>query len=879
MIDWLRQLMQQILAFFRKEPLDQELEAEMASHLEFAIQEKVQRGISSDEARRQALVRFGGVQQAREKHRESRGLPTLDILLQDLRYTFRTLRRESSFTCIAILILALGIGSNIAVFGVVNTILLRPLPFQDSQRLAWLAAGRGKGGLSDVTYTVDAYEEFKRHNQSFQEVTSYQTFFNSIQYKLTGYGEPKPVFGIQVADNFFETLRIQPVLGRLFTEQECQKGGRPAALLSYPFWQRQFSGDPAILGKAITLNGQAITVVGILPKTFDFGSVFSPGLKVDFYVPAVMDFWRTWGNTLAIVGRLKPGVSVAQAQAEADILFPRLKSAHPDWFNDYSTKVSELKDYVSGKLRRSLLVLWCAVGLILLIICVNLSNLMLVRAAARSKEFAMRGALGASRARIIRQLLTENLVLALSGALLGLMLAFTAILYLSRQGSIALPLLSSLGVDGQTLLWTLLIAIAAAVLVGITPALRLSDRNLHGALKDSDRGTSGGRKHDRLRSVMVISEVALACVLLVGAGLLLRSFLRVLEVDLGFQPSHAAAIKVDYDDGGNPLKRSAILQEMVRRVNALPGIESAGIADMLPLDRNRSWGLAAKGVTYPKDYNLGIFVYVISPQYLQTIGIHLKEGRDFTWQDSSKSEPVVILNEAAARHFFPGEDPVGRMADTAGRDTRVIGVVSDVRESSVEDSASPQMYLPIMQRDPEGAELVVRTRLAPSALASGVMGTLRSINPGQPAAEFRPIQQIVDHSVSPRRFIVLLVTSFAALGLILASLGIYGVISYSVTRQTQEIGIRMALGASRTRVQFDVIARTFMLTSLGVVLGTIGSFGVSKGITSLLFGTEPTDPQVFAGVIFLLGAVALIAGYIPAFRASRVNPAVALRNS
>ena len=572
-------------------------------------------------------------------------------------------------------------------------------------------------------------------------------------------------------------------------------------------------------------------------------------------------------------------MSVAQAQAESNILFPQLRAAHPEWWEDYKSTITPLSEHVSGKLRRSLIVLWLAVGLILLIVCVNLSNLLLARAATRSKEFALRSALGAGRGRLIRQLLTESLALASAGAVLGLTLAFAVTTYLSHQGSIALPLLSSVTVDGTALGWTLLIAVGAAVLFGLVPAFKTAGGNLQEALKDAGPGMSQGKKHEGLRAALVVSEVALACVLLIGAGLLLRSFLRVLDVDLGFQPSRAAAIKLDYDDGDNPARRGVILQNILRRVGEIPGIESAGVADMLPLDRNRSWGFIAKENVGDKKRH-GAFVYVVTPGYLDAMGMRLREGRDFNWHDQPTSDPVIIINQAAARREWPSQDPIGRVALGLGRgEAHVVGVISDVRESTLEDVSGAQVYLPITQAGPEGAELVVRTKLPPDALAASVMRTLREINPGQPANEFRPIQQIVDHAVSPRRFFVLLVASFAALGLILATLGIYGVISYSVTRQTQEIGIRMALGATAGNVQWGVIQQTLRLALTGIALGTAASFAVAKGIASLLFGTQPTDPATFAAMVLLLTAVALAAGYIPARRASHIHPMTALRNN
>src|SRR6202050_613856 len=614
------------------------------------------------------------------------GLLALDILAPDARYALRTFRRNPGFALVAVLILALGIGANVAVFSLVNTILLRPLPFHDPQQLAWFAGNNGSGGLSETTYQVLAYEAYQRSNRSFQELTAFVPYYSLSETKLIGRGEPKPVSFVWVAGNFFPTLGIQPALGRLFTPDESVKGGRPAVLWSDPFWHRQFGANPSIVGQSIRLDRDVVTVVGVLPATFDFSDVFAPGSKMDFFRPAFMENIRTWGHIVSVVGRLKPGVTVAQAQAECNVLFPQLKGdGHPYWDTDVLTTLSTLKDYVNGKLRRSLIVLWCAVGLILLIVCVNLSNLLLARAATRSKEFAMRTAPGAGRGRLIRQLLTESLMLSSIGAVLGLGFAYATTSYFAHQGSIALPLLSSVRVDAATLGWTVFITGLAAALFGIAPGLKVSGSNLQESLKDAGAAMSAGTKHERVRATLVISEVALACVLLIGAGLLLRSFLRVLDVDLGFQPDHAAAIKIDYDDGGDRTRRGVILQEILQRVNALPGIEAAGVADMLPLDRNRSWDLMAKGKVYSKDINYDAFVYVVTPGYLKAMGMQLREGRDFGWQDSPTSEPVIIINQAAARREWPGQDPLGRLAQGIGQsDTRVVGVISDVRESSVE---------------------------------------------------------------------------------------------------------------------------------------------------------------------------------------------------
>jgi predicted permease len=404
--------------------------------------------------------------------------------------------------------------------------------------------------------------------------------------------------------------------------------------------------------------------------------------------------------------------------------------------------------------------------------------------------------------------------------------------------------------------------------------------NLQDVLKDSGAGMTHGRRHERLRSTLVVSEVALACVLLVGAGLLSRSFIRLLDLDLGFQPANVATIKIEFDDGGNIARRGPVLQEVLDRVRALPGIEAAGLTDMLPLDRNRSWGLVSKENRDDRSISRSAFVYVVSPGYLETMGMRLRKGRDLSWRDKNDTEKVVIINEAAARREWPGQDPVGRTAYGVGRgESRVIGVIADVRESSLEDQASPQVYIALTQFQPEGTEMVVRTRLPISSVEPAVMSALRSLNPGQPRTQFRTLQHIVDHAVSPRRFLVLLVSAFAVFGLILASLGIYGVISYSVTCQSQEIGIRMALGATAKQVQLGVVAQTMRLALIGIAIGAVASFVVARGLASLLFGTEPADPTIFGAMVTLLGLVALLAGQIPARRASRIDPMVVLRGA
>jgi len=888
-----------IRSFFQKPALDADLEAEIAQHLELAIEEHIQRGLAPSEARRQAMIRFGGMDYAKYQHREARGFMRLDILLQDLKYTFRTLGRDRGFTVVAVLILALGIGANIAVFSVVNTLLLRPLPFNDANRLLWIAPPPTKCGLSCATYSTDAYDEFRMYSHAYQDVSGYFAFSGPGNLSLNRGGAPIPATSIDVIANFFELLGVQPAMGRAFRHEDALNGAPPVILITDAWWKTQFNADSNIVGKAFDMNGRQTTVIGVLPSTFDFGAVFSPGSKVDAITP--LNLYgppRDWGNIITMIGRLKPGVTLAQAQSDAIAAAPHMcwNNKNPQSCGSYAEHKGEggvvpvpLKEYVSGKLHRSLVVLWSAVGAILLIACVNLSNLLLARAAARSKEFAMRGALGASRLRIVRQLLTESLVLSISGAVVGLGLAWFVVSWLAHQGAVALPLLSTLRIDGAALAWTLLIAVSAAVLFGFLPGLRMAGGNLHESLKDSGLGSGQSRKHDRIRSILVVSEIALACVLLVGAGLLLRSFLHVLDVDLGFQPARAAAIQVDYDDSAptsdaRTAKRAAIFQQVLARTAAIPGVQAVGISDYLPLGHNRAWGTPWPiGVKRPEKTPGSPLVYVVTPGYLHAMGTGIR-GRDFTWDDGPKSQSVVMIDKAFAHYLagyahWPNDDAIGQMLDTGGSGSRIVGVVDDVHEESTEGDTGWQIYYPAIQAGPSSAQLVVRTTLPPAALAGSVLSTLRDINPKQTAAEFKPIQMLVDHANSSRQFFMFLVAAFAALGVLLAALGIYGVISYSVTQRTQEIGIRMALGSPRSKVQFDVLLKTLRLATIGIAGGAVASLFVSRAIAALLFDTAPNDPITFAAMVVLIGIVALLAGYIPARRASRINPIVALRNN
>jgi len=886
MIARVRAFLRRLLAPTRRGSLERELRDELASHLDHAIDDNLRKGMSRDEARRQALIRLGARPLAEEAHRDARGLPLLDRLDQDLRHAWRTMRREPGFAVLAILILALAIGANTAVFSVVNTILLRPLPFADAEQLVWfssgrdsIAKGRDVGGLSGVTYTVGVFEEFQRATTSFRAVTAYDPFLGDAEFTMVGTREPQPVAAVRIAINFFQTLGVRPAYGRLFTSEECRKGGPAAVILSYPFWQRHFNADPATIGTAVRLGGKTTTIVGVMPRDFDFGAVFAPGVRIDAFVPAEMEELSTWGNTLAIVGRLAPGADLPRAQRETDVLLRTIMAAHKEWWGDYSTTLSGLKDHVMGHLRRALVFLWGAVVTIMLIASVNLSNLLLARTAARGKEFAMRTALGATSRRLMAQLVTESLVLSAAGAAGGVGVAYGITAYLAQQGSVSLPLLSSIRIDGMSLLWTIAVALAAALAFGTLPGLKLASGNVQRSLSDSSRGSTAGRQHERLRAGLVIAEVALAGVLLVGSGLLLRSLLRVLDIDLGFRPAQAATLPIDYDGGSNGAQRAAALQRIVDSVRAIPGVEAAGVTDMLPLGRDRSWGLAAKGRTYQRNDEMITMIRVVTPGYVPAMGMRLRAGRDFDWHDGTSGHLAVIVNEAAARRHWGRVDVAGQIA-LIGKDVeaRVVGVVADIRQQSAEGEVGPEMFQPVTQAGPEGAQLVIRTTRALDSLTTDVMRTLRANYPGQPAATLTPLQQIVDRSVSPRRFFAVLVGSFAALGLLLAALGIYGVISYTVAQQRQEIGIRMALGATASQVQMGVLGRTLRLVAAGVSIGAVGALLVGWSMSAMLFETRSADPATFATIAILLGGVSLVAGYVPALRASRVEPMIVLRD-
>jgi predicted permease len=804
-------------------------------------------------------------------------LPALESILQDLRYTFRTLRRDSGFTTFAILIVGLGIGCSATVFSVVNTLLLRPLPFREPDRLVWIA-NHDSSGLSGQTTQVGHLLDLRERNQSFSGLAGYFAFYGVGDNLLSGQGEPERLSGVPVTENFFSVLGIQPQLGRLFTPEECTGHGPKAVLLSHGLWERRFGSDAALVGRSLTINDEAVTVAGILPASFDLASVFAPGSHFDLYFPFPLnDQTNRQGNTMAIVGRLKPGVAIGSARAELRILAAQIVRAHPER-NDFEGYVTPLAEHVSGRIRPALVVLACAVGVVMLIVCANLSNLLLARTATRQKEIAIRAALGAGRRRLIRQMLTEGVTLSCCGAALGVILAAGATHVLARVEAVSIPLLGNVTTDFTVLAFCLLAAVATGVVFGLAPALQVPTSALHDVLKDTARGSTAGKGRNWIRGALVVSEIAFACVLLVSAGLLVRSFLRVLQVNLGFRPEQAATVRVDPDARySTQAQQNAYFDEVLRRVRDIPGVVAAGLTDALPLGRNRSWGAPAKGQVYPKGKFPNAFVRVVSDGYLKALGIALIDGRDISERDTPSGEPVIVINQTMARTLWPGRNAIGQLMRACG-ERRVVGVVGDVRHLALEQASGMEMYLPMRQcQDMSSADLVVRSSLPPAELAASVRAALKPIVPNLPGKDFRILRQLVDKAVSPRRFVVLLLGGFAVFALILASLGIYGVVSYGVNQRTQEIGIRMALGASASRLQAGIIGQTLGLAAAGILIGAVASRVLARALGGLLFGVTASDPATFLAMPVVLALVAVAAGYLPARRASRIDPSVALR--
>ncbi len=810
------------------------------------------------------------------------GASVLGSLGQDIRFgftmTLRAMRRRPSFCAFAALIIGLGVAASSSVFSVMNALLLRPLPFEEPERLVWVARSTG-GGMSNVTSRTSNLRDYREMNRSFEGLTGYFAFFEYESYNLVGAGPAERLVGVGVAQNFLDLLGVRPLLGRNFDHEESVWNGRPAAILTHGFWIRRFGGDPTIVGQSITLNDQPTAVVGVLPPTFDFASTFAPASRVDFLRPfPICDETDGWGNTLSIIGRLKPGATVESAQADLDAITARLQEADPARWG-LGTVVTGLHEKIAGDFRGAMMLLAAAAAVVLLVVCTNLSNLLLARGHARRREMAIRSTLGAGPLRLVRQWTVESLILAFLGGLVGVLLAGEVTRLLAGTSAISIPMLSRVSVDGTTLLFTLILTIGVGVLIGIVPALQFTRARQHTVIEDSSRGSTEGRRGTAVREGLVVGEVALACVLLVSGGLLLRSFLSVLDVDLGFRPEGVAAWEFQTRRSfANLVERTAFFDELIRRVEAIPGVDAAGLTDTPPLGRNRAWSVGALGAEYQSGEQAVAFPRIVDSRYLSVMRIPLSAGRGFTVHDDDESARVVILNETAAETLFPGQDPLGQHVVIFDGEWEVIGIVGDVRHQSLEKSSGLEMYLPIAQAGGfQTLTMLVRSPLSLATLAVSVRGVLREVDPNIPSGDFWTLESVVDRSISPRRFILILVGAFAGIALALAALGIYAVLSFLVSQRVPEIGIRMALGESAAHVLRRVVGRTMVLALTGVAIGAAVGIVVSHLMQSLLYGIGSSDVPTFAGVAFILLSASAAASVLPAWRASRTDPIEALR--
>jgi predicted permease len=869
-----------------------EIVEELAQHLEDVYQRSLRSGASETEAKRSALQELAGdlrnelprsrkPLQQQPVYEGSGRLNLLADLLHDLRYAARMQRKNPAFTVIAVIALALGIGANTAIFSVVNTVLLRPLPYKDPERLVMLWEDATKHGYPRDTPAAANYIDWRDQNQVFEGMAA----ITDDSFNLTGVGDPERLEGRRVSASLFPLLGVEPQIGRVFTAAEDQPGAQHVVLLSYGLWQRRFGGDPNIVGKPLTLNGETYVVVGVMPARFQF-----PSIDDEAWVPIAFTSQEAANrNThyLEVVARLKPGVTLTQAQTEMSTIATRLQQQYPQSNADLGAAVQSLHEYMVGDIKPALLILLGAVGLVLLIACANVANLLLARAAVRQKEIAVRVALGAKRGRLIRQFLTESVLLSTLGGIVGLVIAYVGLILLKSFIPENVSQARDIAIDFKVLGFTLLVSVATGVIFGLAPAMQAVRFNQAETLKEGGRDAATGGSGKRLRSLLVMSEVAISLVLLIGAGLLINSFLRLRNVDPGFRPDNLLTMKIvlpqpKYEKHE---RRSAFYTDLVQRVQSLAGVRSAAVTTNLPLYRQgNSISVAIEGrPDPPPGQELIVVTRIISPGYFNTMSIPLLKGRGLTDQDTSTSPNVVVISETMARRVWPGEDPIGKRISVGKVESpedwiQVIGVVKDVRQFELNADPKPQMYLSYRQAGFFGVEdLVVKTDVDPASMATTVRKAVWEIDKDQPVSNIRTMQEILAESIARQRFSMLLLAIFAGVALVLAGVGIYGVMSYSVAQRTHEIGIRMALGAQTGAVLKLAVGYGMKLVIVGIVIGLVAAFALTRVMATLLFGVTATDPATFTLISLLLVAVAALASYIPARRATRVNPIIALR--
>jgi predicted permease len=894
MPDW-RDEIRRRLADLRIEPAQEsEIVEELAQHLDDVYERSLAKGMTESEARRAAQDELADADllpnELKRVHKPFHEAPVpggtgrsnlITDFFQDLRYAGRMQLKNPGFTLVAVIALALGIGANTAIFSVVNSVLLRPLPYKDPERLVMVWEDASKAGYPRDTPAAANFVDWRDQNTVFEGMAA----IADESFNLIGTGDPERLEGRLVSANLFPLLGVDPQIGRTFTSAEDQPGSNRVVVLSYGLWQRRFGGDNSIVGKPLNLNGETYTVVGVMPARFEF-----PTSDDALWAPIAFtaeDAANRNRHYLQVLARMKPGTSLEQAQAEMHTIGTRLSQQYPDSNTDLGVAVTSLHEHLVGDIRPALLILLGAVGLVLLIACANVANLLLARAAVRQKEIAVRVALGARRWRLIRQFLTESILLSTIGGVVGLAIAHGGLVLLRAFIPENISQARDISIDLKVLGFTLLVSTITGLIFGLAPALQAARFNQTETLKEGGRDSATGSGGKRIRGLLVMAEVAVSLVLLIGAGLLINSFLRLRNVDPGFRSDNLLTMKFVLPQPKYEAfeRRSAFYTDLIRRVENLPGVKSAAVTTNLPLYRQgNSIGISIEGQPPPPPGKENIVVTrIISPKYFETMSIPLLSGRAFTDQDMPTTPRVVVISETMARRYWPNEDPIGKRIGTGRIQrpedwTQVVGVVKDVRQFELTADSKPQMYLPYRQRGFFPSEdLVVKTDVDPASMASTVRSAVWEIDKDQPVSNIRTMEEILVGSIARQRFSMLLLAIFAAVALILAAVGIYGVMSYSVAQRTHEIGIRMALGAQTGAVLKLAVSYGLKLVVAGIVIGLIAAFALTRVMSTLLFGVTATDPTTFALISLLLIGVAAIASYIPARRATKVDPIIALR--
>ena len=877
----LRELFHRLRASLRRGKVEREMDAEMRFHLEMETAENIRRGMSEEEARRAALRSFGGVEQTKEAYRDLSRFRWIEEIWQDARYGARMLRTQPGFTIVAALTLSLGIGANTAIFSVVNALVFNPLPYPDPQRLVWVTnVFRG-----DEIIGGGEYFTYQAESKTVDHLAAYIAG-SSI---LRGQGEPEQVNFVVATASVFPTLGVAPLLGRTFTPEEDQPGAAPVAVLSYDYWRRRFGGDPSIIGQSAEFGRGSRQVIGVMPPGFRFIPEQRIGGKADLWEPFALDEQRDAMHIIegGVFGRLKPGVSIEQSRAELGLILRRFAQAHPQLPPGVEVRVTPLAERLVGHWRLGLLTLFGSVGFVLLIACANVANLLLARASMRQKELAIRAALGAGRKRLIRQMLTESVLLSVLGGAAGLLLAWWGVKALVAFTPESLLVLKLSGIDKTALGFTFLAILLTGVVAGLIPALQASRVDLNESLKEGARGAIFLKRNSarRVSPALVMGELALTLVVLVGSGLLIKSFARVLAADPGYNPENLLTMVIDVGKIDDPSQQRRFNQELRARLNALPGVQAAAYGWPLPLTDS---GIISKprltlvgGQPVPDEQKPLAEEHFASPEYFRAMQMKLRAGHGFTELDTESTPPVTVINETLARRLFAGEDPIGKRikSERYKTDMTVVGVVADVKQYGVEIESQAAFYRSSLQWPPyDWGRWVIRTSGDPLKLLPSVRREIAALKPDHGPFYVTTMEQLLADSTALRRFQTWLSGLFAAVALVIATVGIYGVISYAVSSRTHEIGIRMALGAQAGDVLRMVVSQGMRLALAGVALGLAAALALTRVMKNLLFQVSVTDPATFAFIALLLVAVALIASYIPARRATKVNPMVALRH-